>query len=188
MTFPKLPLTASVLTLTLLAGAAQAAGTDPHSCVSITGDAARLSCYDKAMGRTPAPAKVVTPAKPVAKPAAEPAAKATDATPTLPASQTTTAQFGSEQLAEPEGAHHKKKALDKITGVIASHTMTPFGKFTITLTNGQVWKQYQGDSSGRPVMFPHHKDLHVTITRGLFGSYNLTIEGSDLIYKVKRIK
>lgn len=184
----------SAATLLIISGAGSAAlaaapAADMQRCAKITNAGARLACYDKAM----APAKTTTPkqaaplATHTAKPAtgAEPAAS--HATPTLPAAQTTAAQFGSEQLDEPATAHHKKKALDKINGVIKSHTMTPFGKFTITLTNGQVWKQYQGDS-GRPAIFPHRRNVHVTISRGLFGSYNLTIEGSDLVYKVKRIQ
>jgi hypothetical protein len=57
----------------------------------------------------------------------------------------------------------------------------------VFLANGQVWRQLQGDAD-RARFRTNPKDNTVTISRGAFGSYSLTLNGSDKVFKVTRVK
>lgn len=60
------------------------------------------------------------------------------------------------------------------------------GIFTLTLENGEVWQQLNGDSHvARWTKNP--KGYVVTISTGAFKSFNLTVSGTVASYKVKRI-
>jgi len=59
--------------------------------------------------------------------------------------------------------------------------------FTVTLANGQVWRQIEGDDAyakwDRPAgSYP------VIISRGMFGSFNLQVAKMGGIYKVHRLQ
>lgn len=58
--------------------------------------------------------------------------------------------------------------------------------FTVTLDNGQVWRQLDGDSSFSHWRRPAGSYL-VTITNGAFGSHNLTVKDEPGVFKVKRL-
>ena len=60
------------------------------------------------------------------------------------------------------------------------------GKFTITLDNGQTWRQLEGDSSVAGWRGPADHYL-VTITNGALGSHNLTAKGTSGMFKVQRV-
>jgi hypothetical protein len=55
----------------------------------------------------------------------------------------------------------------------------------VFLDNGQIWQQLQGESEH--ANFSRSGDT-VTISRGFIGSYNLQINDSHKVFKVKRIK
>jgi hypothetical protein len=69
---------------------------------------------------------------------------------------------------------------------MASYRFDRNGIFTVTLANGEVWQQLNGDSHvahwakdpGRYV---------VTVSTGAFKSFNLTVTGTPASYKVRRI-
>jgi hypothetical protein len=64
---------------------------------------------------------------------------------------------------------------------------TARGKALFILENGQVWRQIDGDSTD--VWAPARGvKMKVTISTGIFGSYNLTIEGRKELIKVNRLK
>jgi hypothetical protein len=105
-----------------------------------------------------------------------------------PSQQTTPQQFGSDQLPETHakveaGAHE----VESITAGVTEFAYTPFGKFILFLDNGQVWRQQEGDSD-HATFHRIAKDNKVTIDRGLLGSYNLMINGSEKVFKVDRVK
>jgi hypothetical protein len=105
-----------------------------------------------------------------------------------PAQQTTPQQFGSESLPAPPPAPGEAPLpgpIDSITATVTNYAVDPFGKFVIFLDNDQVWQQLQGDSER--AMF-HKSGDTVAISRGFVGSYNLQINGSNKVFKVKRIK
>jgi hypothetical protein len=61
------------------------------------------------------------------------------------------------------------------------------GMFTVSLDNGETWRQVSGDTSmahwhGRP------SDYIVTIRSGVFGSFNLLAKGDPTTFKVVRVK
>jgi hypothetical protein len=58
------------------------------------------------------------------------------------------------------------------------------GRFTITLDNGQVWRQLEGDTAIlRGTRFPA-----VRVSRGALGSYDLNIVGRNATYRVARLQ
>lgn len=70
---------------------------------------------------------------------------------------------------------------------IASYSFDARHLFTVTLENGQVWRQVDGDTS-----YAHWgaapSRYTVTISNGVFGSHNLTVTGESGLFKVRRIK
>lgn len=72
--------------------------------------------------------------------------------------------------------------LDKIISTVKSTKSDPFGKLTITLINGQVWKQ--ADMSRLTVK----KSDEVKIERGTFGSFMLSKTSGGKEIRVKRVK
>lgn len=75
------------------------------------------------------------------------------------------------------------------TGRIASFKFDQFGIFTVTLTNGQVWKQSDSDSEkAQWHKSPDKMAYNVTISEGILGSYNFKVAGMPGSYKVRRLK
>ena len=58
--------------------------------------------------------------------------------------------------------------------------------FTVSLENGQVWQQIDGDS--RTAFWTKSPEAYlVTIRRGMSGSFILTVRNEDRVYRVRRI-
>jgi hypothetical protein len=95
----------------------------------------------------------------------------------------TPADFGKENMSFHSDA---PEPLDHITAGVANVTYNFFRRFTVTLDNGQVWRQEDGDTD--VARFEKDKAEVVTISRGFLESYHLTIQGRWGTYKVKRIK
>lgn len=180
-------------------GTAQASPRDDvlkglQQCATITDDKARLACYDAlvrpaqiALARPPEPQEVThTPTK-----EEQESWFGFDISSLFgasPSQQTTPQQFGSENLpATKQKEEQAKVEVDSISATVAEYAFNPFGKFIVVLDNGQVWRQQEGDADhARFHKVP--KDNKVTISRGFIGSYNLTINDSDKVYKVERVK
>lgn len=108
---------------------------------------------------------------------------------TSPNRQTTPAQFGSENLPAPprkEGEPEPVGPIDSITENVTDYALNPFGKFVVFLQSGQVWKQIGGEAD--IANFKKGGKNTVLISRGLLGSYNMQINDSNKVFKVKRIK
>ncbi len=106
-----------------------------------------------------------------------------------PAQQKTPQQFGSESLPPPPAPANEPPPpgpIDSITAKVTNYAMDPFGKFVVFLDNDQVWQQLQGDADH--ANFSKRAGDVVTISRGFIGSYNLQINSSNKVFKVKRIK
>ena len=69
---------------------------------------------------------------------------------------------------------------------MASYRFDRNGIFTVTLENGQVWQQLDGDSHVAH-WSKEARDYAVNITTGAFKSFNLTVAGNPTTYKVRRI-
>jgi hypothetical protein len=159
-------------------------------CVRITGLLQRLACYDGVVkdagivapsaGR-PAPASPTASIPPVpAAPmmAAPGLASAAPANP-LPSAASS---FGSESL--PQARRPPSGSAKAITAGVASLSFDGTGHFTVTLDNGQVWRQLPGDMS----ILQQKRVVSVRIARSIFGSYDLSLPGLHASYRVERVQ
>jgi hypothetical protein len=99
------------------------------------------------------------------------------------------AAFGAERIPEGQavaGEPPKPRPVNHVTANVTAVNYSANGRFVVTLDNGQVWRQIDGDST--VARFENNKRYAVTISRGLIGSYNLVIEGQTALFKVKRVK
>ena len=107
---------------------------------------------------------------------------------TAPKQQATSEQFGSENLPPPppkEGEAPPPGPIDSITANVKDYAYNPFGKVVVFLEGGEVWQQIQGDPEH--AMFSKSGN-NVVISRGVMGSYNMQVNGSNKVIKVRRIK
>jgi hypothetical protein len=80
-----------------------------------------------------------------------------------------------------------EKQPQKISSPMSKYEFDKDHHFTVTLANGQVWRQIEGDDAyakwDRPAgSYP------VIISRGMFGSFNLQVAKMGGIYKVHRLQ
>jgi hypothetical protein len=159
-------------------------------CAAITDKDQRLACFDQLGPQV----KAAMAEAPMAGPPTIEQQKSWfgfdfgDIFGTSPGKQTTPEQFGSENLPKPppkEGEPPPPGPIDSITANVSDYAFNPYGKFVVFLEGGQVWRQIEGDTEHAHF---RHGDNTVVISRGLLGSYNLQINDSKVVYKVKRIK
>ena len=74
----------------------------------------------------------------------------------------------------------------KVTSRMDSYRFYRDQHFTVTLANGQVWEQTDGDTQ-KAHWNKQPRFYTVVITGGAFGSYNLNVKDSAGRYKVKRL-
>lgn len=180
----KLTTSISASLLFLLAAATPAMAQDTLSsqltaCVQITGVLQRLACYDRvAHSLGPVPAPRSAPAqRPVAPPVAyaPPIAAAAPVAAPLPG-------LGSERL--PRTASAAPRRAQELTAGIAGITYDARGRFTVTLDNGQVWRQLEGDTA----VLQGARNSTVRISRGALDSYDLNVVGRNASYRVLRLQ
>jgi hypothetical protein len=129
-----------------------------QACTRVADDAARLSCYDAALG--------------VAKP---PAAQQSDVDKT-----DVQAKFGDNSRLHHEAKPELPKTLTVQVQEVAS---LPGGRYRLTLDNGQVWRTTQADWA---VTFK--ADDRVTISRMVLGNYEISLAGHNASVGATRIK
>jgi hypothetical protein len=163
-------------------------------CAAIADDHARLACYDAVAPRVKDALAVPPAALPNNRPPTTEEQRSWfgfdlgSLFGTTPAQQTTAAQFGNDKLPATHATEEAAPAeVDSITAGVTDVAYTPFGKFIVFLDNGQVWRQIEGDSEHAIFRRPA-KANRVAISRGFIGSYNLTLDGSNRMYKVTRVK
>lgn len=188
-------LAASAAVLALSAAASADAGVDAgiKFCSAQTDDRARLACYDAIAARLKADQAMPAPIAqaPAAAPplAAPPVAAPPAATPAAPAPvaavppQTPESAFGAESIPlQARSTETAPQDLDEIQSTVTALSYTGLKRAVLTLANGQVWRQSEGDT--KP--FPGKIGDHVTISRGFISGYNVTIEGRSGLYKFNR--
>jgi hypothetical protein len=173
--------------------AAQTLPEQLQRCFKVYGVMDRLACYDEvargvagntAISRPAAPAMPANPATAAALPP-----RLNQAQPgfgynaSAPSRQTTPQTFGSENIQRPTAP---AGTVDSITVAVTGYSFTPQGRFILTLANGQVWQQIEGDV-GQPQLKTKHA-RNVTISRGLLGSYNLSFSDQTGRFKVDRTR
>jgi hypothetical protein len=126
------------------------------TCTRLDDDAARLSCYDAAMG-------VRKSASGAAKPQSAPPAETVSTEPQ--------AKFGDD------GRLHTvaKTPLPKtLSAQVREVALLPAGLYRLTLDNGQVWDTTQANSA-----LAFKANDAVTISRGWFGGYQISLAGHN---------
>ncbi|HET7083352.1 MAG TPA: hypothetical protein VFI23_01165 [Rhizomicrobium sp.] len=167
-----------------MAGAAMAQDSLPvqlTACLQITGLLQRLACYDRvahSVGPVPRSAPTSRPAMQTIPPFASAAPPAAYVAPPIAAAPP--AGLGSERLRR---AAPVKRA-SEMTASVAGISYDPRGRFTVTLDNGEVWRQLEGDT-GR---LDAPKNFTVRISRGALGSYDLNVVGRNATYRVLRLQ
>ncbi len=76
---------------------------------------------------------------------------------------------------------------DHLSTHMQSYSFDGDGMFTVTLDNGQVWRQIAGDTDYARWKKPATSYL-VRISHGLFGSYNLQVLKEAGVFKVRRLE
>lgn len=161
-----------------LATAAEAQTLDQQMarCMAMTGTLQRLACYDAAAhgaGVSPAPRPTSAASAYAPPPAGVPPAQTFASAP--PASG-----LGSERLP----ATVARQNSQSLVAAVSEIRFDGYGRFTVTLANGQVWRQLPGDET----FLRNPKITQVKITRGAIGSYDLAVPGLHSSYRVTRIK
>jgi hypothetical protein len=193
--------------LTLLLLAATAAHADPRDetlsamlrCSGMSDKAQRLVCYDSAVVRVPG--ALNAPSAPVAN--AAPSGPAAAGRPhsggffsrvlgldgPRRSPQTTAAEFGSESIGNGGSAAYPDAIdgdrIDEITARLVSYELNG-GYMTVTLDNGQVWRQVSGGPVGhlqRPAA-----TYVVTIGRGIAGAYSMKLSHFAPTLAVRRLR
>lgn len=141
-------------------------------CYAIADERQWLDCYYGAaqpmrarLGLSPAPQKAAPPVRAMPAPALQPA-QSLDRFPQGPA-----IPRGSNQVVSP----------------MTAYEITKFHIFTVTLANGQIWRQLSGDTKYAHWTKPA-ASYTVTITHGAFRSFNLQVKDTPEVYKVERIR
>jgi hypothetical protein len=141
------------------------------SCKTISEDRYWLDCYYAA-------------AQPVrAQLGLSPSAQSRTSQDIVAASSAHTVPFGMPAIRQSE----IPAAVDHLSTRMATYNFDSRGIFTVTLANGQTWRQVSGDTTLAHFTKPP-ADYGVRISRGLLGSYNLTVPGIPGIFKVRRLE
>jgi hypothetical protein len=162
-------------------------------CAKLDSDAERLACYDRVVGRVPAPVSPVAAPAPAPVQPSAPAA----AMDTMPAPTPKTAVIASPVPVE-SAPRSAPAANDTIgfpapsapkpppTGIesrIAGHFEGWEGRTRFTLENGQVW-----ENAGGGTLYLVAESPRVRIVPGSFGSWVLSVEGSSARTTVRRVR
>ena len=172
--------------------AAESLNNELTKCAAITRDLQRLSCYDKLAGlaSTFGAEEVKTKAKEILS------SNTDKPTVTLEAAATTEKMpegtFGlTGKNAKPVPSSSEDFGLNKAPSNLDELSSSIVGEFTgwkkgdkITLANGQVWKIVDDRNS----IYHKATDPEITITRGVFDSYRISIKGLNKAARVVRVK
>lgn len=128
------------------------------------------------------PVQTTRPAEPAVAPrqAAQPSTLAKPMEP--PATALPTKQFGEENLRSSQRARPSELEVGEIHAHVAKVSADPYGKTILTLDNGQIWRQVEGDK------YRISPGTGVTISKGVLGAYFLTADTASLSVKFKRIQ
>jgi hypothetical protein len=133
-----------------------------QACTRLGDDAARLSCYDAAMGRWSSAG----------------ASKSQSAAPTSAVGAETQAKFGDDGRFHTQDKPSRPRTL---SAQVREVTLLPAGLYRLALDNGQVWDTTQAASA-----LAFKANDAVTITRGLLGSHQISLAGHNVSVSVIR--
>lgn len=155
--------------------AQNALSTQLHQCAAVVGSVERLACYDGlARGMPPSSTAAAPPAQNSQRPVL------------APPPQNAVADFGADTLPQAAPAPPQRSSLESITAQVTDFSFDSRGHFTVTLSNGQVWKEIEGDQVGVAL----RKDLThtATISRAILWSYSIRFDNPRGLFKVVRVR
>jgi hypothetical protein len=158
------------------------------ACRAMTDNAQRLACFDAAMGGIET-AKAEETTRVAEKKAAKEKKKKDDfglRGNDVIVMADTEENFGGEAVPEIRAAQEEKR-LKAITANATTIKVNSLKQATLTLDNGQVWKQLESDTESLPQR-ADGKSYPVTIKRATMGNYMLTIEELHRTIRVTRVK
>ncbi|HEX4104690.1 MAG TPA: hypothetical protein VHX92_00510 [Rhizomicrobium sp.] len=98
-----------------------------------------------------------------------------------------TAQSAAPQAAPPPVARALPAPAErKLVAAVARYNLSPRGRFTLVLDSGEIWRQ--SDSDDGVAQFKQRGRNMVQISKGFWGSYDLRLNGANIVFKVTRIK
>jgi hypothetical protein len=150
-------------------------------CLAIPGVLQRLACYDGAARG----AGIVASSPAIAAPAytSAPAPAYRPVPPVAAYAPPPPASLGSERLPQAQAVVAARPA-QSLSAEVTKLTFDGYGRFTMVLSNGEIWRQVAGDET-----FLHQPHVGtVRISRGLLGSYDLAVSGHNAVYKVTRLQ
>jgi hypothetical protein len=74
----------------------------------------------------------------------------------------------------------------KLVAAVARYSLSPRGRFTVVLDNGEVWQQLESDDG--VAQFRQRGRNVVQISKGFWGSYDLKLNAANIVFKVTRIR
>jgi hypothetical protein len=150
-------------------------------CNNLADDREWLDCYYGAA--QPVRAQLGLPPSPQAQVRPPPAGNDRNPVLGLPAARSNLEPAPQQQF----GIRKTLPANNALVSRMDSYSFNRYGIFTVTLANGQVWRQLSGDTD-----FAHWTKPAASytagITRGALGSFNLKVKGGSSAFKVERIK
>jgi len=175
-----LRLSSHLLVASLLLASVAQAQPELQRCAALADNAERLQCYDGLAAALRSTAEEET-----ADPSAIQVSPANDlaGTPEPPARRgisTALALFGFES--RPEEQRQITEVLDRVEAAVSSAAHNPFSGWTLTLANGQVWKQLGSDR------FDIKPGDTAVITRGSLNSFLLQRGGEGRRIRVSRVE
>ncbi len=95
--------------------------------------------------------------------------------------------FGAETLDATKREKREKSKSARLDAKVVEVRVNPYKDITVTLDNGQVWRQLQGDSE--TVHIPAGERLYtVTLKKGPLGNYRMRVNELKRWIRVTRIK
>lgn len=151
-------------------------------CEKETNDVKRLACYDsvvKQLSQSADVGQLAPPPPPSAPIQTNKQTTYTATTPTKPAAPELSAE---ERFGKSKQELKKAEELSRIDAIITKISKSKYGKMTITLSNGQKWRQTVASKLRLKV------NQNVFIERGAFDSFILGRDGTNSRMRVKRVK
>jgi hypothetical protein len=157
-------------------------------CIRVTADRAWLDCYYSAATPMRVQLGLASP-QVLAKPALAPqlASAAPPVRPVIPAKPA-----GPPPM--PRSSGLLNGLIDDMKPIVRNMPMQSFdmdksGAFTVTLADGQVWKQAAEDEVYHPARWRKQPaEMLVTITPAVMHTFNMKVEGESKSYKVRRVR
>ncbi len=149
-------------------------------CAAIKRDLQRLACYDSLSGMA-----VTSPEEALSKKSrASIANKSNDNIAAGQGQNSSTAQIQSTQSSNEFGLKKKSGEIESISSYIPGEFKGWKNGDEFTLANGQVWKIK--DSNGE--LYHLATNPKVTISKGMFSSFRIKMEGVNKSARVQRVK